>query len=109
MGDFVSGTAPGERGHVREPFHHEELPAARTPVCITLPGVLTLLVAWSISAPSAKLWPASAARRKMRHHASTKLSQHAPLGMKAWTRRGWSTSHSWSALLVWLVKLSVTT
>lgn len=49
-------------------------------------------VAWAISPGSANACRASAWRRKMRHQPSCRFSQLAPLGMKAWRMRGWSSS-----------------
>ncbi len=46
------------------------------------------LVAWSISQPLARSRPASACRRKRRHHTSMRLSHAAPFGMKACSTLG---------------------
>jgi hypothetical protein len=51
----------------------------------------------------------SGSRRKIRHQPSCRFSQQAPLGMKAWRMRGWSSSHARVLLLSWLDRLSVIT
>jgi hypothetical protein len=56
-----------------------------------------------------KVCPASASRRKIRHHGSYRLSQHAPTGMNTCLIRGWSINHSRVDLLSWLDRLSVIT
>ena len=66
-------------------------------------------VAWAISSGSAKSCPASACRRKIRHQASCRFSQQAPLGIKALRMRGWPSSQARVLLLLWLERLSVTT
>jgi len=57
-------------------------------------------VAWAISSGSAKDCPASAVLRKIRHQPSCRLSQQAPLGMKAWRMWGWPSSQAWVSLLL---------
>jgi hypothetical protein len=51
---------------------------------------------------SAKLCPAKASRRNTRHHASCRLSQQAPTGMKTCLTLGWFSSHSLMGGLLWL-------
>jgi hypothetical protein len=58
-------------------------------------------VAQAISSGSAKSRLASAWRRRIRHQPSCKLSQQAPLGMKACWVRGWSFSEARVFLLYW--------
>src|SRR5215203_3103805 len=69
--------------------------------------LVATLVASSISSASAKLCPAKASRRNSLHHASWRLSQHAPTGMKTCFTRGCSSSHSLMGGLLWLERLSV--
>jgi hypothetical protein len=45
-----------------------------------------------ISSERAKLWPARASRRQMRHQASCRFRQHAPTGMNTWRIPGWAAS-----------------
>ncbi len=68
---------------------------------------MAILVANSISEASAKLCPAKACRLNTRHHASWRLSQHAPTGMKTCFTRGCFSSHCRIGGLLWLERLSV--
>ena len=69
--------------------------------------LVATLVADSISSASAKLSPAKASRRNSLHHASCKLSQHAPTGIKTCFTLGCFSSHSLMGGLLWLERLSV--
>jgi hypothetical protein len=60
-------------------------------------------------AGTGKLCPARAARWKMRHQASWRFSQHAPIGMNTWRMRGWAASQVRVKKLEWLDSLSVIT
>jgi hypothetical protein len=68
---------------------------------------VAILVANSISEASAKLCPAKASLLNSRHHASWRLSQHAPTGMKTCFTRGCFSSHRRIGGLLWLERLSV--
>ena len=56
-------------------------------------------VAYAISLESAKVCPARACRRKMRHQASCRFSQQAPFGMNTCCRRGCPASQARAARL----------
>src|SRR5919112_4647650 len=66
-------------------------------------------VTWAISLESAKVCPARACRRKIRHPASCRFSQQAPLGMNTCSMRGCPASQARVATLEWLERLSVIT
>ncbi len=83
VGARVAGSGPGGEELAAGTWQRlEALPDPRSPRGRIYP--LACLVAIAVRAfTSAKSCPASAWRRKIRHQPSCRLSQQAPLGMKA--------------------------
>ncbi len=77
-------------------------------VARVLSWAVAVCTAEAISAASAKVCPANAARRSNRHQPSAIFSQQAERGMNTCRIRRWRASHPRTATLVWLDRLSVT-